>query len=132
MGFIYEITCDGCRDPVYPYEPVIKDSNQPGNQPRYNYVGKTATSLHCRMTSHLDGRRRKQGSNALFRHDLEVHAGTEQSYSTRILTRERTNLPLNIIEGLYIEKQKIGTSLNGKNESGRGSIVRLVATRVNA
>ena len=84
------------------------------------------------MSAHLDGRRSKQSNNALFRHDRDVHSGTEQSYTARILGRERTNLPLNIIEGLYIEKQLIGTSLNGKNENGRGAMARLVATRVNS
>ena len=108
-----------------------KDSNMHGEQPRYNYIGRTMTSLHNRMSSHIYGRDRNQTNNALSRHEKEVHHNEKQSYSSRILTRERTNLPLNLIEGLYIEKQKKGTSLNGKNENGRGTMVRLVATRVN-
>ena len=82
------------------------------------------------MIAHRDGQRRKYQTNALYRHDREEHGGEMQKYSARILTRERTLLPLNIVEGLYIEKQIEGTSLNGRNESGRGAIVRLQATRV--
>ena len=74
---------------------------------------------------------KEYSNNALSRHEKEVHSNVNQNYTTRILTRERTNLPLNIIEGLYIEKQKLGTTMNGKNENGRGAMVRLVATRVN-
>ena len=104
---------------------MAKESNQPGSQGRYNYVGMRSTSMHYRMLAQVDGRRRKQSSNALFIHERDVHGGQEQSYTARILTREQILLPLNLIEGLYIEKQKIGTTMNGKNESGRGSIIHL-------
>ena len=129
-GCLNEITCLSCKLPVDPSEVPVRETNLPGGQQRYNYVGMTATSLHCRMLSHREGQRRKYQSNALYRHDLEVHSGVKQTYEARILIREQTLLPLSIIEGLYIEKQIIGTSLNGRNESGRGSIVRLQATRV--
>ena len=52
-----------------------------------------------------------------------------QRYTTRILATERTVLPLSILEALYIEKQVPGSSLNERNEFGRGSIIRLSAER---
>ena len=108
-----------------------KDCNKdPGGQLRYNYIGMTSTSVHARMLGHLDGQKAKSSSNPLHRHDMEVHSGDPQVYSTRIIRKERTLLPLSLTEALYIEKQSPGTSLNGREEGGRGSIVRLQATRV--
>ena len=89
----------------------------------------TRTSAHWRMQSHLQGQRSKSGGNPLYRHDCEKHEGEPQSYKTRILTAERNLLPLAIIEALYIEQQHPGTSFNDRMEGGRGSLVRLIATR---
>ena len=47
----------------------------------------------------------------------------------RILNQEKALLPLSIVESLYIEKQIEGTSINEKNEGGRGGLVRMVAIR---
>ena len=81
------------------------------------------------MLGHLEGQKAKSGSNPLYRHDTEVHNGEPQTYSTRIIRKERTLLPLSLTEALYIEKQSPGTSMNGREEGGRGNIVRLRATR---
>ena len=85
--------------------------------------------VHCRMQGHLSGQRAKSKSNPLHRHDVEAHNGIPQLYKCRILARERCQLPLNILEALYIEKQRPLTSLNDKNEAGRGGLVRMRATR---
>ena len=81
------------------------------------------------MQSHLQGQRSRSSGNPLYRHDCEKHEGEPQSYKTRILTAERNLLPLAIIEALYIEQQHPGTSFNDRMEGGRGSLVRLIATR---
>ena len=107
-----------------------KDNRGPGKQGKLNYIGMTSTSVHCRMQGHLSGQRAKLKSNPLHRHDQESHGGQEQKYTTRILRRERGLLPLSVIEALYIEKQLEGTSLNEKNENGRGGLVRLRAVRM--
>ena len=49
--------------------------------------------------------------------------------STRIMRKERTLLPLSLTEALFIEKQSPGTTLNAKEERGRGGLVRLRANR---
>ena len=49
------------------------------------------------IIQHKEGHRRKYQSNALYRHDIEVHNGVKQTYEARILVRERTLLPLSII-----------------------------------
>ena len=126
---LYEITCDSCKDPVDPDNHQEKESRRPGCQSRFNYIGMTRTSVHQRMIGHLKGQKSKSTKNPLFRHDRDVHGGEPQTYTTRILQRERNLLPLCIIEGLFIEKQMAGTTLNDKNEFGRGSIVRLSAVR---
>ena len=127
MGAIYKITCKTCRNVVDP--PIIKEPRNPGGQKLENYVGMTATSVHWRMTSHLKGQKAKSSSNPLYRHDRDHHHGEPQEYLTRILGRERSLLPLNILEALYIEKQSPGTSINSRMESGRGGLVRLTAIR---
>ena len=89
----------------------------------------TSTSAHCRMSGHLAGQRSKSSNNPLYRHDRDCHDGDPQSYTMRILSREKSLLPLSILESLYIEKQVDGTSINEKNEAGRGCLVRMVAIR---
>ena len=106
MGCIYEITCNACEDPVDLAQcgPLDKDTKDPGQQRRPNYVGMTSTSVHWRMQGHLSGQRSKSSSNPLWKHDSETHEGNPQTYTARILRRERTLLPLTVVEALYIEK----------------------------
>ena len=61
MGCIYEITCNACEDPVDLAQcgPLDKDTKDPGQQRRPNYVGMTSTSVHWRMQAHLSGQRSK-------------------------------------------------------------------------
>ena len=106
---------------------TTKESRGPGGQNRKNYVGMTRTSAHWRMQCHLSGQRSKASSNPLHRHDVEGHQGVPQQYTTRILAQEGKQLPLNILEALYIERQRKYTTLNDKNEGGRGGLVRLRA-----
>ena len=94
-----------------------------------NYIGMTGTSVHWRMTAHLKGQKARSSSNPLHRHDLEAHGGDPQEYLARILGRERSLLPLNVLESLFIEKQSPGSSINSRMEGGRGRLVRLVAIR---
>ena len=86
-------------------------------------------SVHCRMRSHLQKQKAKATSNPLWRHDRDRHEEEPQKYTTRVIRRERNLLPLSIMEALYIEKQATGSSLNEKNEYGRGKLVRIRATR---
>ena len=65
----------------------------------------------------------------MYRHDVSKHDGIPQLYTMRILCKEKSLLPLAITEALYIEKQVQGTSMNEKNEKGRGGLVRMVAVR---
>ena len=46
-----------------------------------------------------------------------------------IIDDEKSVFPLSLTEGLYIESQYTGTSLNERNERGRGSLVRITASR---
>ena len=124
---IYEITYEKCDQPV---NGVHNDaSTDPGGQAKYNYIGMSMTSVHNRMCGHLKGQKYKHNNNPLYRHDAEHHEGVPQLYKTRIVASEQKILPLKIIEGLYIEAQQEGTSMNDKNEFGRGSLVRIQATR---
>ena len=81
------------------------------------------------MLGHLEGKRSKSMKNPLYRHDVANHSGEPQEYTTRIILKEKNLLPLCINEGLYIERQKVGTTMNDRNEHGRGTIIRLTASR---
>ena len=129
MGAIYEITCDDCKEPINLDIEVDLRSRDPGQQNRINYIGMTRTSVHCRMLGHLKGQKAKSSANPLWRHDEKVHNGIFQKYTTRIMCKERNLLPLTIKEGLYIEKQIPNTTLNDRNEFGRGALIRLTAER---
>ena len=126
MHVIYEITCNTCQQII---DTQIKDTREPGNQKGKNYIGMTMTLAHCRMVTHLSDQKSKRNKCPLWRHDRDSHEGERQQYKTRILSKDRSVLPLSILEALYIEKQIPGTSLNERNEFGRGSIVRLSAER---
>ena len=128
-GVLYEATCNSCLEPVDLGTHQELESREPGKQPRYNYIGMTMTSLHNRMEGHKRGQKYKQSGNPLWRHDKEKHNCEPQGYSFKILSREQKILPLNVLEGLYIEAQIQGTSLNDRNERGRGGLVRISANR---
>ena len=67
----------------------------------------------------------------MVKHEEEVHNGVPQVYITRIGHRERSLLHLTIREALEIERQTPGTSMNDRNEHGRGSgIIRIQATSI--
>ena len=129
QGCVYEITCDSCTLPIDD-SLQTKETRDPGGQARPNYVGMTMSSVHARMKDHLRDQRSRMKKSPMHRHDLEAHQGVPQSYTTRILTRERTCFPLSITEGLYIEAQAKGSSINERNEQGRGALVRIRAHRV--
>ena len=128
MGNIYKITCMTCQEAVI-QEHGNQISRLPGGQLGPNYIGMTATSAHCRMVAHLEGQLAKKEANPLFRHDRDHHGGQLQKYRMRILCREQRVLPLSIMEALYIESQSPGTTINEKNEYGRGKLFRIVASR---
>ena len=130
MGVLYEITCNQCKNPINSDTEVSEHcGKKPGTQGRIHYVGSTMTSVHNRMISHCKGRKYKQKSNPLYRHDLESHNEEPQEYTTQIIGKEKSVFPLRLLEGLYIEAQPAGSSLNERNENGRGSLVRLTASR---
>ena len=94
----------------------MKETRDPGGQSRPNYVGMTMSSVHARMKDHIKDQRSKIKKSPMYRHDVYVYQGIPQSYTTRILNRERLCFLLALTEGLYIERQKPGAILNNRNE----------------
>ena len=86
----------------------------------------------CTKKDHLKDRRSKIQKSPKYCHDMEAHNGEPQYYKTRILTREKSIFPLSLTEGFYIEGQVPGTSINERNDSGRGLLVRLSCLRVSS
>ena len=69
---VYKITCIECNS-------VIDDTTP--EKESLNYVGKTRTSIHARMSNHLDGQRRKSNSNPLHTQDAAQHDGHLKQYT---------------------------------------------------
>ena len=61
-----------------------------------------------------------------------MHGGEKQVYSTEIIGSEKKIVRLNCLEGINIEQQPNNLLMNGRNEGGRGGIVRITATRVSS
>ena len=84
----------------------------------------TATSLHNRQRDHRLAHGRRKEDNVMNKHNIEKHQGVKQQY----MTEERGLLPLVMREGILIENQIHGTSMNDRKEKGRGTgIVRIQA-----
>ena len=63
----------------------------------------------------------------MYHHDLDTHNGEPQEYRARILTREKSVIPLSLTEGLYIEGlwlKDSGYSAKERYDSIRGAIMR--------
>ena len=116
-GVVYKITCNNCSQEVL----------ETGDD-TYNYVGCTRTSVHARMIDHLRKQRSKNTSGPLYRHDLQVHDGVQQMYTTEIIGKEKKILRMYTLEAKHMEKQSPALSMNDRQErSRRGGIVRLSA-----
>ena len=126
-GIVYKIVCNTCK------LTVITDntgSTNIYNTETHNYVGMSRTSLHNHMLAHLKGQKQKSMSNPLHRHDLEVHSGAEQEYTSTIIATEAKIVRLSCNESLRIGKQNPILSMNKRNENGHGGVIRLMANRV--
>ena len=88
--------------------------------------------MHARMIDHLRKQRSKNTSGPLYRHDLQVHDGVQQLYTTEITGKEKKILRMYTIEAKHMEKQSLALSTNDRQErSRRGGIVRLSANLEN-
>ena len=65
----------------------------------------------------------------MHRHDVSDHNGEVQTYTMDIISTERRLLMLCMREALLIEGQNPCHSINKKMEQGRGSLVRITASR---
>ena len=133
-GIVYAIICNECQEVVDNNNESlinnnIRDKKDNNNITTNYYLGMTYTSCHNRMLAHTAGHRRRDIGNPLHQHDVEKHDGCIQSYTTTVMSKNKDLLSLMMKEAIMIEKQNNEISMNGKNEMGRGNMVRLVARR---
>ena len=127
MGAVYVIRCNSCQMNL---DPTVKEKpTEPGGIRTHHYIGMTATSIHNRMLSHLQGHKNKSNNSVMHRHDVLEHNGEIQQYSMDCVATERRLLTLCMREALLIEGQNPALSINKKMEQGRGSFVRIAASR---
>ena len=122
---VYIITCNGCMQDITTPPMTGLKPTEPGGEARYNYVGMTGTSMHARAKSHAQCISSMNKSNALAKHVHDIHNGTSPGFTMKPMASYRTVLRRYKGEGVLIEKQIVGSSLNGKIEGGRGGLVRL-------
>ena len=65
----------------------------------------------------------------MHRHDMSEHNRDVQCYTADCITTDIKLLQLCMREALLIEGQYARLSINNKMEQGRGSLIRLAATR---
>ena len=87
----------------------------------------TGTSLHARAASYARDIKYKNSSNVLALHIKTAHAGKVQQFTMKSCTSHRMVLSRYKTEGVYIEYQMCGTSLNARTEGGHGGLVRIEA-----
>ena len=126
MNCIYNVTCNGCNDVIEPE--VRQELHKPGGTKVSHYIGMTSTSLHNRQLDHRLAHIRKEEDNVMYKHDKDKHDGVVQRYTAHYVTEERSLLNLVMREGIMIQHQMHGTSMNERKEKGRGTgIVRIQA-----
>ena len=123
---VYKITCLSCTKEMGP----SKGPDKPGKEKSPHYIGMTTCSLHNRMKTHQSHQSSGNMKGPQARHDKECHQGEKQVYQTEIVAKERKLLTLYTNEALWIEGQDPQSSLNERQEGGRGGVVRIIATRV--
>ena len=126
MSAVYGIYCTKYKmdlDPGLKENPTI-----PGGILSSHYIGMTPTSIHARMLSHLQSHKNKSSNSVMHRHDVTEHNGEIQSYTAYCITTERKLLQLCLREAFLIEG-KCPSLINNRMEQGRGSLIRLTASR---
>ena len=84
------------------------------------------TSLHARHLAHRNGHQARKENSTLVKHEKEVHDNVPISYTAMIIMKDRGLLNLTLREGLLLEGQVQGTSLNDGKEKGRGvGVIRI-------
>ena len=127
MSTVYVIHCTKCRKEL---DPGLKENpSVPGGVMSNHYIGMTATSIHARMLSHIQSHKTKSSKSVMHRHNVLEHNGEVQEYTMDCVTTERRLLQLCMREALLIEGQDPRLSINNKMEQGRGSLIRISASR---
>ena len=87
---------------------------------RKKYIGTSGRSTHVWVTDHMDGFRRKNPKNALYKHTINDHSWTvvhdiKTLYRAQKLTSHNKNLQRLVTDALLIEMSKTDTLLNSTN-----------------
>ena len=81
------------------------------------------------MQYHMTGHCRGGRKNPIVKHDKEIHGGEKQVYSMVTVARQQALISLMMREVLLIKGQHNETSMIGKNDIYRGSLIRIQAMR---
>ena len=86
-GVTYSLKFKSCDPKVQPAtgDPGAQEKDAEGEGPRrYQYVGLTGTTAHCRMLAHLE----KNGS-VVHKHQEEYHQGIQEVHSMEVKVNTR-------------------------------------------
>ena len=112
---VYEVECNRCTS-----DPTAKKAL---------YTGTSGHVLHKRQLEHMGEIRRGQQSNALFKHQEQMHPGLEPDFTSRpVKGNIKYNLDRFILEAHRIEQNSRDgtlTVMNSRSEWGNRGLPRL-------
>ena len=89
------------------------------------YIGESSRTGYQRGLEHLRGLRDQLDASPLWKHQLVAHKGEETAYTMEVEETFRTPLERQVAEGVRINLQKKGLSMNSKSEWGQPGIPRI-------
>ena len=119
MCCLYNVVCNTCQDTIDPE--IRQEHTKPGGTKGSHYIGMTSTSLHNMQKDHREAYNGKKANNPLHKHDLDKHGGSKKTYRVIYIIKERGILSLAMGEEIMVERKLFGTSMNDREEKGRGT-----------
>lgn len=102
-----------------------------GNVARMNYIGTSGLSLHARQKAHKSMVNALNTENALAAHikSYNLPVKDQVAWSMTRLDKFNTVMKRYVFEAIKMEKQQAGSTINKKDEWGRGGVIRVEANR---
>ena len=116
-----------CKDKNIVYDIVCKTCEETGNK-RSVYTGMSSRTAFERGKEHLEGLKKCNSENPLYKHKTEHHLGEEVEFKMNIVKKHFKAITRTIHEAVRINRQSVSSnlvSMNSRAEFGVGNLPRL-------